>query len=88
MVLLAGLPADSPVQLVYPANRTLCRSQHNIDCRPICVNRIGILVICVHWLGICCDVLYTNPNQQIVPPQNFPPIQEFQNFQSCIELGF
>ena len=86
MVLLAGLLADNPVQPEY--NNMPCRSRHNIDHRPICVNGIYILVVCVDWLGMCCDVPYINPNWQIVPPQSFPLIQEFQNFQCCIRLDF
>ena len=77
-MLLSGLPADSAVQLVYPENSTPCQSQHNIDHHPIHVSGISILVVCVHWLGMCCDVPYMNPNQQIVPPQSFPLIQEFK----------
>ena len=73
---------------VYPANSTPYQSWCNIDHHPIRINGISILVICVCWLGMCCGVPSTNPNQQIVPPQNFPLIQEFKNYQCCIRLGF
>ena len=88
MVLLADLLANNPVQPVSPENSTLCRSQRSIDHHPIHVSMIGSLVLWVGWLGMCCDVPYMSPNLQTVPPQSFPLIQEFQNFQCCIGLGF
>ena len=85
MGLLGGLPADSPVQLVYSEKCLPCQSQHNIGCHPNHVNGNGILAVCVHWLSVYYDVPKKYQNQQIVPPLSFLLIQGFQNFQ-CIGL--
>ena len=87
-MLLADLPADNPVQPVSPEDSTLCQYRHSIDHHPTHVNGIIILVLCVHRLGMCYDVPHMSPNPQTVPPQSFPLIQEFQNFECCIGLDF
>ena len=83
---MAGLPADNPVQLVYPEKGGSCQYQHSIGCHPNLVNGSSILVIFVDWLDMYCDVPSTNPDLQIVPPLSCPLTWGFQNFQGNIEL--
>ena len=52
----AGLPANSPVQLVYSEKSPPCQSWRNIGHHPNLVNGKSILVECVHWLSVYYDV--------------------------------